>query len=485
MAYLFTGKLEKVNDYEWRIPKDYMPGMRVCGIIFADEKILKHVINDNALEQVANAAHLPGIVNASMAMPDIHWGYGLSIGGVVATDIENNGVITPGGVGFDINCGVRFLKTNLTEERVRPYLKKLVDALFAKVPAGVGCEGKIKVNFKKEKTILEKGARWAVEKGFGWNDDLEYCEEKGAIKGADVSKVSDRAFERGRGQSGTLGSGNHFLEVQVIDEVYNEEAGRIFGIKKGNVVIMVHTGSRGFGHQICTDYAESMIKLQSKYGIKMPDRQLAAVPVKSPDGEAYLGAMRCAANYAWANRQIITHFIRIVFEEIFKEKAESLGMNLLYDVAHNIAKIENYNINGKDKLLCVHRKGATRAFPPGHSDVPAKYRAIGQPVLIPGDMARCSYLLAGATGAEKSFYSTCHGAGRLLSRSAAIKSARGKSVARELEAKNIIVRCAGKETLAEEMPDAYKDVSDVVNVVQKAGISDKIARMRPIGVIKG
>ncbi|RKY42395.1 MAG: RNA-splicing ligase RtcB [Candidatus Makaraimicrobium thalassicum] len=485
MTRPFTGRLEKIDDYRWRIPAKYMEGMRVPGLIFSDEKMLKSIVKDNAPQQIANAAHLPGIVRASMAMPDIHWGYGLPIGGVAATDIEAGGVITPGAVGFDVNCGVRLIRTDLTADVVRPHIKRLVDALFARVPTGVGSTGRIKVNFAEEKSILVKGAGWAVEKGYGWKEDLEHCEAGGAIAGADPSKVSERAYERGRRQPGTLGSGNHFLEVQVVDEVYRQDAAEAFGIRKGQITVMIHTGSRGFGHQVCTDYAARMVKLMSKFNISIPDRQLACVPVKSDEGKAYLGAMRCAANYAWVNRQAIMHLAREVFGEVFGESARSLGMALVYDVAHNIAKIERYDTDAGSRLLCVHRKGATRAFPPGHEDLPEDYKEAGQPVIIPGDMGRCSYLLAGTRTAEETFYSTCHGAGRLMSRTAAKKATRGRAIARELADRGIIVRYMGRETLHEEVSEAYKDVSDVVDIVQGAGLSDKIARMRPLGVIKG
>ena len=391
--------------------------------------------------------------------------------------IANNFVVS--------NCGVRLIRTNFIKEDVYPHIKRLVDALFAKVPTGVGSTGKIRVDFREEKNILVKGAKWAVEKGYGWPEDLEHCEESGAIAGADPSKVSNRAYERGRKQSGTLGSGNHFVEVQVVDEVYRQDIAEAFGIKKGQITVMIHTGSRGFGHQICSDYAGKMIGLLSKFKINVPDKQLACVPVKSDEGEAYLGAMRCAANYAWSNRQVIMHLIRQVFEQVFGESAGSLGMHLVYDVAHNIAKFEKYEIDGKTRLLCVHRKGATRAFPPGHEDIPEDYKNAGQPVIIPGDMGRCSYLLAGTSSAEETFYSTCHGAGRLMSRRAAIRATRGRAIARELADKGIIVRWTGRETLHEEVSDAYKDVSEVVDIVQGAGISEKIARMRPLGVIKG
>jgi len=485
MTAPFTGKLEKIDDYRWRIPTSYMPGMRVPGLIYSDEKMLKSIVKDNAPQQVANAAHLPGIVRASIAMPDIHWGYGLPIGGVVVTDIEAGGVITPGGVGYDINCGVRFVRTNLTVEDVKPRIKDLVNTLYSIVPTGVGSTGKIKVDLKEEGRILTEGAQWAVNKGYGWNSDIDHCEERGAIKGADPSKVSNRAYQRGKDQSGTLGSGNHFLEVQVVDEIFRQDIADVFKLKKGGIAVMIHTGSRGVGHQICGDYAERMVSKMPQFGIKVPDRQLSCAPVKSDIARDYLGAMRCAANYAWANRQVITHLAREAFGKVFGEKAESLGMHLIYDVAHNIAKFEEYEIEGKKKMMCIHRKGATRAFPAGHEDIPEEYKRIGQPVIIPGDMGRCSFLLVGTEKAEESFYSTCHGAGRLLSRSAAKRVTRGRAIARELEDHGIIVRYTGRSTLHEEVSEAYKDVSEVVNIVQGAGISEKVAKMRPLGVIKG
>jgi len=383
------------------------------------------------------------------------------------------------------NCGVRLLRTDLEEKDAKGRMKEIVDALFAKVPTGVGSTGKIKVDFKGEKEILTRGAGWAVDKGYGWPEDIEHCEENGAIEGADPSKVSDRAYERGRKQPGTLGSGNHFLEVQVVDEIYREDLAKVFGIHKGQVTVMIHTGSRGVGHQICGDYAQKMVGLLGKYGISVPDRQLSCVPVKSPEGKDYLGAMRSAANYAWANRQVITHLARESFRSVFGKDPRELGMFLVYDVAHNIAKIEKYDIKGQEKLLCVHRKGATRAFPPGHDEIPADYKEAGQPVIIPGDMGRCSFLLAGTKGAEETFYSTCHGAGRLMSRTAAKKSTRGRAIQRELADKGIMVRYTGRHTLHEEVSDAYKDVREVVDIVQGAGISEKVARMRPLGVIKG
>ncbi len=486
MADIWEGALEKIDDYRWRIPKSYKPGMRVPGIIYADEKLLKDIRHDKAAEQVANVAFLPGIVNASLAMPDIHWGYGFPIGGVAATDIENGGVISPGGVGFDINCGVRLLKTGFQFDDIKDKIKDLVYTLFSDVPCGVGSKGDIRVSAKEEKEILVKGSKWAVAKGYGTQDDLECTEENGAIEGADPSCVSERAYERGKAQSGTLGSGNHFLEVQVIDQLYDRDTCDEFNLRLGQVTVMIHSGSRGLGYQICDDYVRSMIRCLEKYNINVPDRQLCSAPVNSPEGKNYLAAMRCAANYAWANRQCLMHLTRCAFERVFSMSWEKMGMHLIYDVAHNIAKIEKYNVDGKEKKLCVHRKGATRAFGPGHPALPERYKKTGQPVIIPGDMGRNSYLLVGTRKAEEeTFGSTCHGAGRVKSRTAATKSINIDTLLKQLESKGIIVKASGRGTIVEEAPEAYKDVNDVVNVVHNAGISKRVCRMRPIGVIKG
>ena len=482
---LWEGSLERIDQYRWRIPKSYKSGMRVDGVIYADEDMITQIRSDRAAEQVANVAFLPGIVRNSMAMPDIHWGYGFPIGGVAATDIDAGGVVSPGGVGFDINCGVRLVRTALYEKDVLPKLRDLVYALYNNVPAGVGSKGDIKISAAEERKLLVQGAKWVVDHGYGSQEDLEYTEDNGAIKGADPDAVSERAYERGKHQSGTLGSGNHFLEVQVVEEIYDHPAAGVFDIEKDQVVLMIHSGSRGLGYQICDEYSKGMIGCLSKYGIDVPDRQLACAPVNSEEGKAYLGAMKCAANYAWANRQCLMHLARGAFEKVFRMGPKDLGMRLVYDVAHNIAKIEKHTIAGGQKSLCAHRKGATRAFPPGHPELPDKYQKTGQPVIIPGDMGRNSYLLVGTEKAEETFYSTCHGAGRLLSRSAAIKVSRGRSIARELENKGIIVMSSGRDTLAEEMPEAYKDVNEVVSVVEGAGISKRVCRMRPLGVIKG
>ncbi|MFA6216482.1 MAG: RtcB family protein [Candidatus Omnitrophota bacterium] len=486
MSGLWSGPLEKIDDYRWRIPRSYLPGMRVPGIIYADEKLLKDIRNDKALEQVAHVAFLPGIVNASLAMPDMHWGFGFPIGGVAATDIENNGVISPGGVGYDINCGVRLLKTNLEYKDIKDKIRDIVHALFSYVPTGVGSKGDIRVSQKEEQDILVHGSGWAVKKGYGTEEDLECTEENGAIDGADPQAVSDRAYERGKAQSGTLGSGNHFLEVQVIDQLYDRDVCDEFGLDLGQVMVMIHSGSRGLGYQVCEDYVKNMVHCLAKYQINVPDRQLACAPVNSSEGQAYLGAMKCAANYAWANRQCLMYLTRKAFEKVFAQSWQKLGMSLIYDVAHNIAKIEKYTIDGKEKKLCVHRKGATRAFGPGHPALPERYKKTGQPVIIPGDMGRNSYLLVGTQKAmDETFGSTCHGAGRLMSRTAALKSIDLGKLMKELESKGIVVLAEGKGTIIEEAPQAYKDVNDVVNVVHNAGIAKRVCRMRPLGVIKG
>ncbi|MFH1380578.1 MAG: RtcB family protein [Candidatus Omnitrophota bacterium] len=485
MQHAKQATLEKIDDYRWRIPKSYKTGMRVDGIIYTNQNLLEHVKNDRAAEQVANVATLPGIVKHSLAMPDIHWGYGFPIGGVAATDIDEGGVISPGGVGFDINCGVRLVRSNLTQKDIEPRINELVHALYNNIPAGVGSEGNIRVSAQEEKKILKNGAEWAISKGFGTKEDLECTEENGKMEGADPSGVSERAYKRGKKQSGTLGSGNHFTEVQYVDEIYDENIARIFGVEKGQVTVMIHSGSRGFGYQICDEYSKGMGQALQKYGISVPDRQLACAPVKSPEGQAYISSMKCAANYAWNNRQCLMHLVREVFEKVFNRSFSDLGLDLVYDVAHNIAKFEKYNINGKEKLLCVHRKGATRAFPPGHPDLPLRYKESGQPVIIPGDMGRFSFIAVGTKRAEETFYSACHGAGRLLSRKAAISACRGRSIAAELEKKGIVVMATDRSTLAEEAPEAYKNVSEVINVVEGAGIARKVARFRPICVIKG
>ncbi len=482
----WNGPLERVDDYRWRIPQSYKRGMRVPGLVFASPQMIQDIKQEQSLEQVVNVAFLPGIVNYSYAMPDIHWGYGFPIGGVAAMRLED-GVVSPGGVGFDINCGVRILRTNLTETDVQPRKKELVEALFRNVPSGLGSEGRIKLKAGEIDQVLVKGSRWAVERGLGRPDDLETTEEGGEMPGTDTARVSGKAKERGIPQLGTLGSGNHFLEVAVVDQIFEAETASVMGIDRlGQVMLLVHCGSRGLGHQIADDYIREMVRAMGKYGIEVPDRQLACVPVRSPEGEAYLSAMRCAANYAWANRQCITHWVRESFCQVMGVSEKDAGLELIYDVAHNIAKIEEHQVNGRKMKVCVHRKGATRAFPAGHPDLPRKYAKIGQPVLIPGDMGRVSYILVGTEQAMKeTFGSTCHGAGRRQSRTAAKKHNKGRDVLNALAARGIVVRTDSLSGLAEEASEAYKDVTSVVRVAHDAGISRIVARTRPIGVVKG
>lgn len=478
--------LRKIDDCRWEIPKNYDPGMRVPGLIFADEKLLVKIKEDRSIQQVVNVAHLPGMVRYSLAMPDIHWGYGFPIGGVAATDPEEEGVISPGGVGYDINCGVRLVRTHLNEADVRPRLRDLIRCLFNEVPCGVGQSGDIRAGKEEMRKLLVQGAAWSVKRGYGVAEDLEHTEARGVLEGADPEAVSNRAYERGHDQLGTLGSGNHFLEVQVVDQIFEEELAGRLGLWKDQVTIMIHSGSRGFGYQICDDFLEITRRALQKYNIRVPDIQLACTPVKSPEGQQYLGAMRAAANYAWNNRQCLMDLARKVFEKFFGRSWQDLGMTLVYDVAHNIAKFERYQINGKEKLLCIHRKGATRAFGPGHPELPKDYQSLGQPVIIPGDMGRNSYCLIGTAHAmDETFGTTCHGAGRAMSRAQAVRDARGRSIERELEEKGIIVIGKGRKGVAEEQPAAYKDVNEVVDVVHRAGIARKVARMRPVGVIKG
>ncbi len=428
--------LQKVDDWRWLLPQEYKPGMRVPGLIYASEEMLGQIGEDMAIEQVANVAFLPGIVGYSLAMPDIHWGYGFPIGGVAAMRVED-GVISPGGVGFDINCGTRVIRTDLREEDVRPKLRELVNQLFRDIPSGVGSEGLVKVAMKEIDQVLLKGARWAVEQGYGWPEDLEAIEGGGALPGANPEKVSRRAKERGLAQLGTLGSGNHFLEVQVIDHIYDPERAAAMGIREtGQVVVFVHCGSRGLGHQTCEDYLDVMEASAKRYNIHLPDRQLACAPIRSKEGQDYLAAMTAAANFAFCNRQVITHWVRQAFARVLGRDPRDLGMHLVYDVAHNIAKIERHRLNGREVTVCVHRKGATRAFAPGHPDVPARYRQIGQPVLVPGDMGRYSFLLVGTERAmQETWGSTCHGAGRVQSRAAAKRMLRGVDIAEKLAAR--------------------------------------------------
>lgn len=459
--------------------------MRVPGMIYASGKLMKTMGQDESPRQVANVAHLPGIVKHSLAMPDMHWGYGFPIGGVAAFELDG-GVISPGGVGYDINCGCRLMATKLNHEAIRPQMEKIVTALFQHVPSGVGSKGALRLSRSEEKQVLAEGARWAVKNGYGSAGDLDSMEDGGCLPGADPEAVSERALERGKDQVGTLGSGNHFLEVEIVEEIFDRDAASALGIETGQVAVMIHSGSRGLGHQVCDDYLAKLVKHVDRLGIVLPDRQLACAYIRSPEGEQYLSAMACAANYAWANRQMLMHRAGEALERALGLSPRDLGMRLIYDVSHNIAKIEEHVVDGKKMTLCVHRKGATRAFPPGHPALPAKYRKTGQPVLIPGDMGAGSYVLVGTEKAmEQTFGSTCHGAGRVMSRAAAIKASRGRAIRREMEDRGVLVMAAAKGTLAEEIPEAYKDIDEVISVVHGAGISRKVARLRAIGCIKG
>ncbi len=483
---MLEDQLIQIDDWRWEIPVAFQPGMRVPGLIYADREMLAGIVRDQALLQVANVATLPGIVARSLAMPDIHRGYGFPIGGVAATDPSAGGVISPGGVGFDINCGVRLLRTGLEAEEVRGKIHRLLTALFRAVPTGVGCHSDLKLTPREEERVLREGSGWAVYRGLGTEGDLDNTEERGCLTGADPSRVSPRARERGRNQLGTLGSGNHFLEVQYVDEIYDPARARSFGIELNQVTVMIHCGSRGLGHQVCSDYVKTMGASARKYGYSLPDRQLAYAPAESPEGEAYFAAMAGAANYAWANRQVIMEQVRKVFQRVLGRTSGELKMGLVYDVAHNIAKFEEHTVGVARKMLCVHRKGATRAFPPGRRELPARYRSSGQPVLIPGDMGSSSFLLAGTERAlEETWGSACHGAGRVMSRTAARKAIRGRELVAELKAAGIEVMAGSMASLAEEAPRAYKDVARVVEVVHRAGLARKVARMRPLGVIKG
>ena len=482
----YHGPLEQIGQCLWRIPQGYKSGMQVEGRIYADEPLLELIRADQAPEQVANVAFLPGIQMASLAMPDIHWGYGFCIGGVCATDPAEGGVVSPGGVGYDINCGVRLVRSNLPAAEVAPRMTELVNLLFRRIPAGVGTGGPFLFEAKEIRRILGDGCAYLKKKGLATDADRDSTEAGGRLDGAEPDNVSPRAIQRGGDQCGTLGSGNHFLEIQVVEEIFDAEAARTMGLEEGLMCVMIHSGSRGLGYQVCDDALRELRNCPAKYGIQLPDRQLACAPVDSPEGQRYLGAMRAAANFAWANRQLLMWQTRDVLAEFFGRTWESLQLNLVYDVAHNIAKMERHTIGGQEKTVCVHRKGATRAFPAGHSDVPSRYQGIGQPVIIPGDMGRASWVLAGEPGSmEQTFGTTCHGAGRVLSRTAAIQQARGRRIDQELAQQGVIARSRSRTGLAEEQPAAYKDVSHVVDVVHRAGLARKVARLRPLGVVKG
>lgn len=478
--------LKKITPYLWEIPPDYKPGMRVPGLVIADEVLIGKMKEDLTLEQVANVAFLPGIYKYSIVLPDGHQGYGFPIGGVAAFDSEE-GVLSPGGVGYDINCGVRVLRTNLSEEEVRPRLRELAETLFRKVPSGLGSTSGLELSFSELDKVLEEGVEWAISHGYGWKDDPLHIEEQGRMEGADASVVSREAKQRGRNQLGTLGSGNHFLEVQRVDKIYDPEIAKVLGIEReGQVTVMIHTGSRGLGHQVASDYLKVMERLVFKYKLPLPDRELVSVPATSKEAQDYFAAMKAAANFAWTNRQIITHQVRESFRVVFKKDPDALGLQIIYDVAHNIAKLEEHIINGKRVKVYVHRKGATRAFPPGHPEIPEDYKSIGQPVLIPGSMGTASYILVGTPKAmEMTFGSSPHGAGRMQSRAEARRSVRGQEIKNELESRGIIVRAASLAVVAEEAPDAYKDVDRVVMVADAVGIAKKVVRMVPIAVVKG
>jgi tRNA-splicing ligase RtcB len=473
--------LKRITDYLYEIPKEYREDMRVPARIYADEKLLEASLRDRSLEQLVNTATLPGIVGYALAMPDIHQGYGFTIGGVAATRCPS-GVISPGGVGYDINCGVRLLISRMEADEVKPY----ISALYRNVPSGVGKKGGIKLSPSQMDRVLEKGAAWAVKQGYGTQEDLERTEERGAMAGAEARAVSTRAKERGKNQLGTLGSGNHFLEIEEVVEVYDEEVADTFGLFPGQLAIQIHSGSRGLGHQVCTDYVRNLQEAVTRYDIKLPDRELVCAPLDSPEGRDYFAAMAGAANYAWANRQCMAYLTRRTFEEVLAGKVTSWELSTIYDVAHNIAKIEEHELDGRRTKLCVHRKGATRAFGPGQPELPGVYRAVGQPVLVPGDMGTASYVLVGTKEAMKaSFGSTCHGAGRVLSRKAAKRKIRGDTLKAELEAQGIQVRAGSMPGLAEEAPAAYKDIERVVDVVNRAGLARKVAKLRPLAVMKG
>jgi tRNA-splicing ligase RtcB len=482
-------ELNKVTENLWEIPKT--GEMKVPGRIYISQKMIDKNLDpaergDEALKQVMNVACLPGIQKYSLAMPDIHWGYGFPIGGIAATDL-NEGVISPGGVGYDINCGVRLASTLLDYNFVKDKIGKLVSNLFNNIPTGVGSSGAIKKLSQKDmKKVLEKGSAWAVEHDLGLSSDIEFTEESGTLKNADANVISERALERGYDQVGTLGSGNHFLEVDVVDEIYDEKVATVFGLFKNQIVVLIHTGSRGLGYQVCDDYLKIILKASNNYHFSLPDKQLACAPLSSKEGKEYLTAMQAAANFAWNNRQVIMYLAKKSFKDTFNMTESELGFKLIYDVCHNIAKIEEHKINGETKKVCVHRKGATRAFPPGSEMIPSKYKGAGQPVLIPGDMGRYSFVAVGTDKAmEETFGSSCHGAGRNLSRTKALKEAKGRNIVEELKKQGVIIQAKGYKTIAEEMPDAYKDVSEVVDVLHNEGITRKVAKLKPIGVIKG
>lgn len=480
-------ELEQVAPFQWEIPKGYVDGMRVPGRIFASKKLLDKALEDKAATQVANVATLPGIVGAALAMPDIHWGYGFPIGGVAATDADAGGAVSPGGVGFDIGCGVRLLRSDLPwDTEVKPKVRELVTTLGKRVPRGVGGKGRMPLSGKDVERVLVEGVKFPLSRGVGWDEDIETVEDHGSIGDADAATVSDRAKERGGPQLGSLGAGNHFLEVQVVDDVHDDRAAKAMGLFVGQVVVMIHSGSRGLGHQTCQEYVRMIDRVMPELGIEVPDRQLGCAPIGHRVADEYLTAMSAAGNYAKANRHLLTDAAREAFMHTFERPAKKMGLNVVYDVSHNLAKMETYEIDGRSRRLCVHRKGATRAFGPGHPELPERYRDIGQPVIIPGSMGTASYVLTGTTDAAKhSFSSTCHGAGRAMSRTAAKKQMKGEDLKRDLEAQGVTLASSQWKLLSEEAPYAYKDVSEVVGACEGAGISKIVARLRPVGVVKG
>jgi tRNA-splicing ligase RtcB (3'-phosphate/5'-hydroxy nucleic acid ligase) len=485
MRAVTRADLEKVGDYLYEVPKSFRPDMRVPAHFYADDDIVTKALEDRSLEQLVNTATLPGVVGQAMAMPDIHQGYGFPIGGVVATRLPD-GVISPGGVGYDINCGIRALGTHLDIEEVRPHLSRLADALYRHLPSGVGVKGSLHVNKTELDEILKDGSTWALREGFARPEDVAHTEEGGRMAGADPSKVSRAAKERGLEQVGTLGSGNHFVEVDVVTKIFDPAAADAFGLRRGQVAVQIHCGSRGFGHQVATDSIEQFQKASKRFGYELPDRQLMCAPLDSPEGQSYLAAMNCAANYAWANRQVLTFHAREAFEEVLGGEVKKWDLFLIYDVAHNMAKIETHQVDGRPTRVCVHRKGATRAFGPGHPDISEDYRAVGQPVLVPGSMGTASYILAGAAKSmARTFGSCCHGAGRVMSRAEAKRQVRGEKLRSDLEQGGIILRAGSLGGLAEEAPQAYKDVDQVVAIVEAAGLARIVARIEPVAVVKG
>ena len=475
----------RVDEYTWELPKEHREDMRVPARLLGDAELFDTAFRDRTVEQLTNTTALPGIVRYAMAMPDFHQGYGFPIGGVAATR-QDTGVISPGGVGYDINCGVRLLGTQLEQEAIAPYLQNLTATLYQACPSGVGGKGRVRVSERELNELMTQGARWALKKGLARQEDLAHTEEGGRLNGADPSQVSARAKERGRPQVGSLGAGNHFLEIDVVEEVFVAEVAESFGLWEGQVVVQIHCGSRGFGHQVCDDYVKSLQPAVHKYNIQLPDRELVCAPLDSPEGRAYYGAMACAVTYAFVNRQVLAMGVREAFEQVLAGKVRNFDLFQVYDVAHNIAKFEEHQVGGRLTKLCVHRKGATRALGPGHEGVPADYRDVGQPVLVPGSMGTASYVLVGTQKAmETTFGSSCHGAGRVMSRSRARKTIWGADLRQELEGQGLVIRAGSNKRLAEEAPAAYKDVSHVVEVVHGAGIARKVARLRPLAVIKG